>query len=176
MTQISSLCSQLADLLIEQDLMVATAESCTGGDIGARLTDLSGSSAWFAGGIISYSNSAKQNLLGVAEASLQNHGAVSEQVVLQMAQGACTQLRTDLAVAVSGVAGPTGGSAEKPVGTVWIAWAWRDSKRGATSRCFSFSGDRDAIRQATVTAALSGLISQLTPALTRVEQAPKQEK
>ena len=156
--------------------MVATAESCTGGGIGARLTDLPGSSAWFAGGIISYSNNAKHKLLGVAEASIQDHGAVSEQVVLQMAQGACTQLTADLAVAVSGVAGPTGGSVEKPVGTVWIAWAWQDSQRGATSRCFHFSGDRDAIRQAAITAALRGLIRQLTPPLARVEQAPEQEK
>ncbi|MDP6967518.1 MAG: CinA family protein [Gammaproteobacteria bacterium] len=171
-----SLIEQLAQVLVHKNLSVATAESCTGGGIGAAMTALSGSSAWFAGGIISYSNDAKQHLLGVSEASLLEQGAVSEQVVLQMAHGACKQLRADLAVAVSGVAGPTGGSAEKPVGTVWIAWAWQDSKHGATSRCFHFSGDRGAIRQATITAALSGLMRQLTPALARVEQAPEQEK
>ena len=174
-SKVSALCQQLAELLGQQNLVVATAESCTGGEIGARFTDLPGSSAWFNGGIISYTNAAKSKLLNVSADSLKEQGAVSEKVVLQMALGACEKLDADLAVAVSGVAGPSGGSAEKPVGTVWIAWAWQDKRRGATSRLFQFSGDRDAIRKATVEEAISGLIQQLTPALASVDKPVTKE-
>jgi nicotinamide-nucleotide amidase len=169
-SKVSALCQQLAALLGQQNLIVATAESCTGGEIGARFTDLPGSSAWFNGGIISYTNAAKSKLLDVSVDSLKEQGAVSEKVVLQMAQGACEKLNADLAVAVSGVAGPGGGSEKKPVGTVWIAWAWQDKSRGATSRLFQFAGDRDMIRKATVEEAISGLIQQLTPALASADK------
>ena len=175
MPDILSLSQRLAEQLIAKGLTVATAESCTGGGIGARLTDLAGSSAWFSGGIISYTNEAKQNLLGVSEANLIEHGAVSEQVVLEMAAGACRQLGTDLAVAVSGVAGPDGGSAEKPVGTVWIAWCWAQESAAQTSttaRCFHFPGNRNDVRDATIEAALSGLLSHISEPLSGVEKAP----
>ncbi|HCH23741.1 MAG TPA: damage-inducible protein CinA [Oceanospirillaceae bacterium] len=167
MSNIHSLSQQLAQQLIARGLTMATAESCTGGGVGARLTDLAGSSAWFSGGIISYSNQAKQQLLGVSEQQLLAHGAVSEQVVVAMAQGACNQLQADLSVAVSGVAGPSGGSVEKPVGTVWIAWCRREggaekaASMSVTSRCYEFSGDRLAVREATIKAALDGLLRQV---------------
>ena len=152
---------KLASKLVEMDLTVATAESCTGGGIGAAFTDLAGSSAWFNGGIISYTNEAKQHLLGVSEQTLIDHGAVSEEVVQQMVVGACRQLNTDMAVAVSGVAGPDGGSVEKPVGTVWIAWAKGGSEGQITSRCFLFEGGRQAVREATVEAAVAGILGLL---------------
>ena len=175
MSNIHALCQQLAGQLVNHGLTIATAESCTGGGIGARLTDLAGSSAWFNGGIISYSNQAKQNLLGVSAANLVEHGAVSEQVVLEMAAGACRQLQANLAVAVSGVAGPAGGSVEKPVGTVWIAWSWGQehaSQASATARCFHFPGDRNDVREATIEAALSGLLSQISEPISGVDGLP----
>ena len=155
---------KLASELIEKNLTVATAESCTGGGIGAAFTDLAGSSAWFNGGIISYSNEAKQQLLGVSEQTLSDYGAVSEEVVRQMVAGACRQLNSNMAVAVSGVAGPDGGSPEKPVGTVWIAWAHGDKggdNADITCRCFLFEGDRAAVREATVNASVTGLLGLL---------------
>lgn len=161
---------QLAKLLLEQKKTVATAESCTGGGIGAAFTDLPGSSAWFNGGIISYTNAAKQHLLGVSEQALLEHGAVSEEVVRQMAVGACRQLHTDMAVAVSGVAGPDGGSLEKPVGSVWIAWLKGGVDGHITSRCFCFDGDRHAVRAATVEAAVTGLLGLLEADLGRQDK------
>ncbi|NII10277.1 nicotinamide-nucleotide amidohydrolase family protein [Oleiagrimonas sp. C23AA] len=139
---------------------LATAESCTGGWIAKCLTDLAGSSAWFRGGLVSYSNEAKRGLLGVQAQALQTHGAVSEVVVRQMAEGACRAMQADRTVAVSGIAGPGGGSAHKPVGTVWIAWA----AAGLTTRaeCFHFAGDREAVRRQSVLAALTGLEKTLT--------------
>ena len=175
MSNIHALCQQLAEQLINNGLTMATAESCTGGGIGARLTDLAGSSAWFNGGVISYTNEAKQNLLGVSEINLIEYGAVSEQVVLEMAAGACRQLQADLAVAVSGVAGPAGGSVEKPVGTVWIAWSWvnkNDSQVSAAARCYHFDGDRGKVREATIEAALSGLLSQINESLMGLHGPP----
>ena len=142
--------------MLSRGWVLATAESCTGGGIGAAITAVPGSSAWFDGGVISYSNRAKQCLLGVSAESLAESGAVSEPVVRQMAQGALQCCAADLAVAVSGIAGPDGGSAEKPVGTVWIAWAQADGK--VTVRHFVFAGDRQSVRQQTVAAALQGLL------------------
>lgn len=137
------------------ELSLAIAESCTGGWIGKALTDVSGSSEWVDCGFITYSNSAKQLLLGVPAAVLDNEGAVSEAVVRAMAEGALGQSEADLALAVSGVAGPDGGTPEKPVGLVWFAW----SRRGRETRCESrqFPGDRDAVRRAAVIHALQGL-------------------
>ena len=136
-------------------LTLATAESCTGGMVCASLVDIAGSSAVVLGGIISYSNEAKQTLLGVRAATLKAHGAVSEETVLAMTRGVIANSRANVAVAVSGIAGPDGGSEDKPVGTVWIAWQWQDK---SLARCFQFVGDREAVRLAAVTAGLQGLI------------------
>ena len=145
----------LAETLKARGWMCATAESCTGGLIGAALTSISGSSEWYAGGVISYANSVKVGLLGVSEEDLAAQGAVSEPVVRSMAQGACRATGTDMACAVSGVAGPGGGTPEKPVGTVWIGW----SKHGETrAKKFHFNGDRDSVRVQTVAEAIRGML------------------
>jgi len=137
--------------------IVATAESCTGGWVAKAITDVSGSSEIFAYGIVSYSNGAKESLLGVAAATLDEEGAVSEPVVKEMAMGALDLSNADIAVAVSGVAGPTGGSKEKPVGTVWFAWAVREgSDVTIETSCRLFAGDRDRVRELTVAHALQG--------------------
>jgi nicotinamide-nucleotide amidase len=147
-----------ADLLQKKGWMLATAESCTGGLIAGACTDLSGSSAWFERGIVSYSNAAKVELLGVPEQLIAAHGAVSEEVVRAMAEGAIARSRAQVAVAVTGVAGPTGGSPEKPVGLVWFGW----SIGGVlSSEQRLFPGDRAAIRAATVHHALQTLVRQL---------------
>jgi len=150
-----ALVDRLAGQLRERGQTLATAESCTGGWIGKVLTDLPGSSDWYLGGVISYADRVKQDLLDVPAELLKAHGAVSEPVVLAMASGARARLGSDLAVAVSGVAGPGGGSDDKPVGTVWIGWA---DAAGARAARFRFDGDREAIRRATVRAALEGLV------------------
>lgn len=149
----------LADLFQRLGLRLAVAESCTGGWLAKVITDLAGSSAWFDRGFVSYSNAAKQEMLGVLPKTLDAHGAVSEAVVAEMAAGALAQSAADVAVAISGVAGPGGGSAEKPVGTVCLAWAWPPN-RLATQR-LHLSGDRDAVRRQTVQAAIDGLMQRL---------------
>ncbi|MEL7447894.1 MAG: nicotinamide-nucleotide amidohydrolase family protein [Pseudomonadota bacterium] len=142
-------------------LVAVTAESCTGGWIAKALTDVAGSSAWFDRAFITYSNDAKTDMLGVPPATLDAHGAVSEAVVRAMAAGALERSGAGAAVAVSGIAGPGGGSADKPVGTVWFAWA----ARGAVdARRELFKGDREAVRRQAVVVALDGL--------KRVAQAP----
>ena len=140
-----------------QGRVLATAESCTGGWIAKVLTDLPGSSDWFGYGIVSYSNPAKQELLGVSAVTLVEHGAVSEQVVREMAEGALKQGNADVAVAVSGVAGPSGGSPDKPVGTVWFAWAGPGSALHSELR--QFPGDREAVRRQAVAVALEGVLA-----------------
>ena len=149
---------QLAQALLARHWMLAAAESCTGGMIAAACTDLAGSSQWFERGFVSYSNEAKTELLGVAAALLQQHGAVSEPVVRAMAQGALSHSRAQVSVAVTGVAGPTGGSKDKPVGTVWFGFLV-DGK--LTSEMRLFSGDRAAVRSATVQHAIEGLLLRL---------------
>ena len=148
----------LADLLLKRGWMLATAESCTGGMIAAACTDLAGSSQWFERGFVTYSNAAKTELLGVDAALIAREGAVSESVVRAMAQGALDRSRAQVAVAVTGVAGPGGGSAAKPVGTVWLAWA---TPLGITSELQHFAGDRAAVRAATVQHALRVLLTLL---------------
>ena len=145
---------ELAEALKARGLTCATAESCTGGLIGAALTAVSGSSEWYVGGVISYANSVKTGLLGVSEADLAAYGAVSEAVVRSMALGACRVTGADIACAVSGVAGPGGGTPEKPVGTVWIGWSLHGETRAAK---FHFSGDREAVRAQTVEEAVRGM-------------------
>jgi nicotinamide-nucleotide amidase len=139
--------------------MMCTAESCTGGLIAARCTDLAGSSAWFERGFVTYSNAAKQELLEVPPDLLAQYGAVSEPVARAMAQGALLHAKAQWAIAVTGVAGPSGGSRDKPVGTVWIAWAGPGC---LNSVGFLFDGDRQRIRQQTVDQALWGLLERLT--------------
>lgn len=147
---------QLAQRLGERGWLLATAESCTGGWVAKCCTDLPGSSGWFDRGFVTYSNAAKQAQLGVSAETLRRHGAVSRATVEAMARGALAHSGADISVAISGIAGPGGGSDDKPVGTVWIAWAIRD--KPPQSRCFHFGGDRDDVRRQAVLSALSGLI------------------
>lgn len=144
----------------ERRLNVVTAESCTGGWIAKTLTDLPGSSAWFDAGIVTYSYEAKQSLLGVNPRTLEATGAVSEQTVIEMVSGALSRFGAGLAVAVTGIAGPSGGTTDKPVGTVWIGWKRRGGY--AHARLFQFAGDREAVRRQTVGAALDGMLRTLT--------------
>jgi nicotinamide-nucleotide amidase len=153
----SALINELAQRLVTRRWMMATAESCTGGMIAAACTDLAGSSAWFERGFVTYSNAAKTDLLGVPEASLQTHGAVSETVARAMAAGACAHSLAQVSIAVTGIAGPSGGSHDKPVGTVWLAWSV-DGRLDAQR--MHFEGGRSAVRSATVLAALSGLLDR----------------
>lgn len=137
---------------------VATAESCSGGWVAKAITDIPGSSLVFHYGIVSYSNGAKESLLGVKVDTLEQHGAVSEAAVAEMAEGALHLSGADVAVAVSGIAGPDGGSENKPVGMVWFAWAVRDGAREkVTTSCMNFDGDRDLVRELTVAHALQGV-------------------
>lgn len=138
------------------------AESCTGGWIAKACTDLPGSSRWFLGSAVVYANEAKTRLLAVPAALLQEHGAVSEPVARAMATGALERLGGDLAVAVTGIAGPDGGTPEKPVGTVWLAWATRaaGSACEVSTRRVALDGDRDAVRRRTVQLALQGLLER----------------
>lgn len=152
----------VADLLIKRQWKLTTAESCTGGMIAAACTDLAGSSDWFERGFVTYSNEAKTELLGVDAHLIAQHGAVSEAVVRAMAEGALTHSRAQVSVAVTGIAGPTGGSAAKPVGTVWFGWA---TAQGVTSEVQHFAGDRAAVRAATVQHALRGVHTLLAPTL-----------
>lgn len=151
--------ARIGAVLKEKNWMFGTAESCTGGLIAGALTNVSGSSEWFQGGVVSYSNAVKQSLLQVPEDTLIAHGAVSEQTAAAMAQGAQRCLNVQVAVAVSGVAGPTGGTDEKPVGMVCFAWAVGDDVQTDT---FYFEGDRDAVRFQTVGASLAVLEKLLT--------------
>jgi len=148
--------------LADSKLTVTTAESCTGGWIAKCLTDVDGSSAVFGQGIVSYSNDAKTRMLGVTDSSLAVHGAVSEAVVREMAEGALRSDGADYAVAVTGIAGPSGASEEKPVGTVWFGWAGRKDNRAAvTVACHRFDGDRESVRRQTVQQALEGLLARV---------------
>lgn len=157
-TNLAADVGQLAGLLVEKKLLMATAESCTGGLIAGACTDLAGSSAWFERGFVTYSNDAKTDLLGVAPELINKHGAVSEEVARAMVEGAIARSKAQLAIAVTGVAGPTGGSRDKPVGTVWFAWV----VHGQTSaQCMRFEGDRTAVRAATVRHALDQVIKLL---------------
>ena len=155
---LSDLPARLGAALLAARQTVATAESCTGGGIAEALTRIAGSSRWFERGWVTYSNRAKQDDLHVPAALLAAGGAVSEAVVRAMAEGARARAGTDWAVAVSGIAGPDGGSPDKPVGTVWLAWA---GAAGTHAERHHFAGDRGAVRQQTVQRALSGLLEQM---------------
>lgn len=155
---IAGLSQALVGELLAAGKTVSTAESCTGGWIAKSLTDIAGSSGCFGYGLVSYSNGAKESMLGVNPATLEDHGAVSEPVVREMAEGALSLSGADVAAAVSGIAGPDGGSEEKPVGTVWFAWAVR--KKGAVITEVEkrlLKGDRNRIRAQTVAISLQGI-------------------
>lgn len=154
----NAMLSQLAHALTARGWHLSTAESCTGGMIAAACTELAGSSTWYDRGFVTYSNTAKAEMLAVPASLIQQFGAVSEPVVLAMARGAAQASACEVAVAVTGIAGPTGGTAEKPVGTVWIAWHLKGAN---TARKYVFSGDRHQVRQATLEAALQGLVNLL---------------
>jgi len=153
---ISRAVAEVGECLRAQKHFLATAESCTGGLLASTLTDTPGSSEWFAGSVVAYSNAVKNKLLGVPADILEKHGAVSEPVVLAMAKGVLETVGADVSVAISGIAGPSGGTPEKPVGTVWIAWAWPD---GTRAKMFSFQGTRDQVKNQTVMSAINGLLS-----------------
>jgi len=155
-TTIYDLSEQLGNDLKSRGWVLATAESCTGGWISQALTMVPGSSSWFDCGFVTYTNRSKQQLLGVRANTLERDGAVSELTVREMAEGALARSHADCSVAVSGVAGPDGGSAEKPVGMVWMAIAVRG--QGTRARCLQLQGDRDAVRRQTVIIALQALI------------------
>ncbi len=159
-SSLQSLAARVGEHLLARDLRLATAESCTGGWVAQAATAVAGSSAWFDCGFVTYSNAAKQGLLAVPARLLElgGPGAVSEETVLAMTAGAIGNSQAQVAVAVSGIAGPDGGSAEKPVGTVWIGWQWGRRRR---ARKFLFDGDRSAVREAAVRAALEGLREML---------------
>ena len=160
---IFAMCSQLASVLSERNIKLATAESCSGGWIAKACTDLPGSSAWFEATVVTYSNAAKMNILGVDELLLQQHGAVSQEVVEAMLKQSLLKIpAADIVIAVSGIAGPDGGTTDKPVGTVWIGWQLRDYP--PQIQCFNFEGGREAIRRATVAEAIQGALQILKKA------------
>jgi len=155
---IGALAARLGDLALASRVMLATAESCTGGLVAGAITDIAGSSAWFERGFVTYSNRAKMEELGVDPEIIGRHGAVSGETAKAMAQGARAASGAQWAVAVTGIAGPAGGSPAKPVGTVWFAWA---GPRGVEALHRRLEGDRAAVRTASVAIALQGLVDRL---------------
>lgn len=152
------LAQQVGEALKAHGKMLVTAESCTGGGVAQAITMISGSSAWFDRGFVTYSNTAKEEMLGVSPDTLEQYGAVSEQTVREMAEGALQYSRAQVALSVSGVAGPTGGTPEKPVGMVWFAWGTNKSVQAV---CHQIPGDRDAVRAKSVQIALQGVLNLL---------------
>ena len=150
---------ELSQALLQSKIMVSTAESCTGGMVAEALTALSGSSAWFERAFIVYSYEAKYELLGVHKTTIQQYGSVSAHCVEEMAVGALQQSHAQLSVAISGVAGPTGGTESKPIGTVWMAWAGQHMS--VVSQEFHFEGDRHSVREQATLAALEGMLLRL---------------
>ena len=153
------LSQRLGEQLLQRNWRIATAESCTGGGVAAAITAIPGSSAWFEYGIVSYANTAKEKLLGVSSKTLAREGAVSEAVVVEMARGVLALSGADIAVAISGVAGPSGGSAEKPVGTVWFAWVMKNGK--IKTELQHIEGDRNEVQMQAVICALNGVCNLL---------------
>ncbi|WP_415902038.1 nicotinamide-nucleotide amidase [Neptuniibacter sp. QD29_5] len=150
----------IAEKLQAKKCFIATAESCTGGWIAQEITAIPGSSAWFDCGFVTYSNASKQRALGVSKDTLEQYGAVSAEVVAEMAEGALNNSGAHLSVATSGIAGPDGGSKEKPVGTVWFAWAEQGKPVRAKKYCFE--GDRESVRKQAVSVALEGILQNLS--------------
>ena len=156
--QLDSLARELGESLRARGWQVASAESCTGGWLAKSFTDIPGSSAWFGWGFVTYANEAKTGMVGVSPALIDEHGAVSEAVVRAMAEGARKVSNANIAVAVSGIAGPHGERPGKPVGTIWIAWA---SAAGTRAEHNVFAGDREAVRRQSVAQALRGLLAEV---------------
>ena len=159
MNELETLAEQLGAALLQRGEWLTVAESCTGGWLAQSVTAIAGSSAWFERGFVTYSNAAKVEMLGVPETTLARHGAVSEATARAMAQGALLHSKADWAVAITGIAGPGGGSPEKPVGTVCFAWAGKEF--GCEAQRVHFSGDRAAVREQAVAHALNGLLAHL---------------
>jgi len=157
--ELRDLAEQLGECLKASGMKLASAESCTGGWLAKIITDIPGSSAWFEGSVVSYSNEAKQSLLAVNENTLKEFGAVSGETVLEMSDGIFSHTKADVAVSVSGIAGPGGGSEDKPVGLVWLSWGKRDKTVFANP--FNFSGDREAVRKQSIKQALNCLLDLL---------------
>lgn len=157
--QIGELARRLGAALAERGMTLAVAESCTGGWLAKAVTDVPGSSGWFDRGFVTYRNGAKEDMLGVTWQTLQDHGAVSEATVRAMAEGALANSVADVSVSISGIAGPSGATPTKPVGTVWMAWSRRHGDTEA--RHFIFKGDREAVRAQAVIAASEGLLAML---------------
>jgi len=153
------LAAQVGGALKSHGLMLATAESCTGGGVAQALTGVAGSSAWFERGFVTYSNLSKQQMLGVREATLRQHGAVSEMTVREMVEGALQHSAAQVALAISGIAGPDGGTADKPVGTVWFAWGVKNGETRAQR--YQLGGNRAEVRDQAVRIALHGVIDLL---------------
>jgi nicotinamide-nucleotide amidase len=158
--ELNDLAQTIATIFVQRGATLVTAESCTGGWIAKTLTDIAGSSAWFECGVVAYSYEAKEALLGVRPETLEQQGAVSRETVIEMVAGALARFGATVAVAVTGIAGPSGGTTDKPVGTVWIGWKRRGGY--AHAEVFHFDGDRDAVRRQTVSAALRGVQKILT--------------
>jgi nicotinamide-nucleotide amidase len=155
---LTAITQQIGEILCKKNAKLTTAESCTGGGISKAITAVSGSSQWFEFGFVTYANTAKQKLLGVSQETLDQYGAVSEQVVREMAQGAIQQSNADYAIAVSGIAGPDGGTEQKPVGTVWVCW---QTPQQIWTHKFILKGDRQAIRTAAIKNSLQQLLQHL---------------
>jgi nicotinamide-nucleotide amidase len=153
------LAAQVGTLLKSHGLMLATAESCTGGGVAQAITEVAGSSSWFERGFVTYSNLSKQQMLGVREATIKQHGAVSEMTVREMVEGALQHSTAHVALAVSGIAGPDGGTADKPVGTVWFAWGLKHDETRAQR--FQLDGNRAEVRAQAVHIALQGIVDLL---------------
>lgn len=160
--ELETLAADLGAALLARGEWLAAAESCTGGWLAQSVTAIAGSSAWFDRGFVTYSNEAKMDMLGVPATTLERHGAVSEATARAMAQGALAHSRANWSVAITGIAGPSGGSPEKPVGTVSFAWAEKDG--GCEAQTCHFAGDRAAVREQSVRHALRGLLRRLDTA------------
>ncbi len=157
--ELDAIARQLGDRLFALGYLLATAESCTGGWVGKVVTDIPGSSAWFDRGFITYTNEAKQEMLGVHSQTLERYGAVSEETVTEMAQGVLNHSRANLALAISGTAGPGGATPNKPLGTVCFAWACREGRIWSCRQ--HFEGDREAVRRQAVALALQEALDYL---------------
>jgi len=154
-----TLAAQVGAALKAQGMMLATAESCTGGGVAQAVTDIAGSSEWFERGFVTYTNQAKVEMLGVRQSTLDAYGAVSEMTVREMVAGAISHSHAHIALAVSGIAGPGGGTQDKPVGTVWFAWAFRHGE--VVAHRYQLTGDRASVRSQSVQLALQGVLNLL---------------
>ena len=158
-TDLTELSRKLGQTLAQHSCLLSLAESCTGGLVAAAITDIAGSSAWFDRGFVTYTNAAKQEMLAVSAITLQNHGAVSEQTAAEMATGALKYSQAHVAASITGIAGPAGGSEDKPVGMVCFAWANKDGLLTTTTKYFS--GNRQSVRQQAAAFAMSGILQHL---------------